>query len=375
MHGAWQVQRATSIHGGLDRLVLYSSIAALYYGVAQANYASANGALDALSAYRRATGEHAVSIQWGPWADVGMAAGETINARMKAAGLGLISPSAGLTVLQLSLRPAGQAVMAMTPVHWDTLLASSIPSLLSPFAPKYEAAGTFAADGPECVCVAPAVAISLDAIRDMVKRTSGSMVDVDAPLMDAGLDSLGAVELRNQVQQAVGSQVTLPSTLIFDYPTASSLASFLTGLAPRTAARRVANMPVASPSIPQTVSLSVVSAIVKRTAGCAVDSDAPLMDAGLDSLGAVELRNHLQQEVGAASLYRALLSLTILLLASLHFPYSLQLAQHIRTWTTRRQKALRSRQDQSVCMGRMYYCRAASIPHSRFGQLASRHAI
>jgi 3-oxoacyl-(acyl-carrier-protein) synthase len=69
--------------------------------------------------------------------------------------------------------------------------------------------------------------VSLESVLEMVKRTAGGAVDADAPLMESGVDSLGAVELRNQLQSAAGLSVALPSTLVFDYPTARQLASKL----------------------------------------------------------------------------------------------------------------------------------------------------
>ena len=50
------------------------------------------------------------------------------------------------------------------------------------------------------------------------------------PLMEAGLDSLGAVELRNTIGAHFALEV--PATLTFDYPSISAMAAFL---APRTA--------------------------------------------------------------------------------------------------------------------------------------------
>lgn len=56
-------------------------------------------------------------------------------------------------------------------------------------------------------------------------------VPPDQPLMEAGLDSLGAVDLRNALSTQFA--VELPSTVTFDYPTLPALAAFIAGLLPQ----------------------------------------------------------------------------------------------------------------------------------------------
>lgn len=59
----------------------------------------------------------------------------------------------------------------------------------------------------------------------MLSGLLGSPVPADQPLMEAGLDSIGAVELRNAVSARFG--VELPATVTFDYPSADALARYV----------------------------------------------------------------------------------------------------------------------------------------------------
>ena len=224
--GAWGLHAAGAM-SAVDIVGLFSSVAALLGGLGQTNYAAANSCLDALAESRRAHGLVANSVQWGAWAEIGMAARGTASVRMAAmeaaTGFGRISLANGLSALGTSVQPGSPSVLACVPLVWSRFLKTDdAPAFLNAFVPRVRDVG----DGPIPSTSASCRLVSLETVLEMVKRTAGGAVDADAALMEAGVDSLGAVELRNQLQSASVDQ-SLPSTLIFDHPTARQLAHVL----------------------------------------------------------------------------------------------------------------------------------------------------
>merc|ERR1712060_130765 len=63
----------------------------------------------------------------------------------------------------------------------------------------------------------------LEALSDIL----GDHVDLDSPLMASGVSSGMAVAMRGQLEEDFS--VTLPSTLLFDYPSILSVAEFVVG--------------------------------------------------------------------------------------------------------------------------------------------------
>lgn len=62
-------------------------------------------------------------------------------------------------------------------------------------------------------------------VQEVADVALSTLIGMDIPLMDAGLDSIAAVEFMNNLQAQCEMEIT--PTMIFDHPTLSSIATFL----------------------------------------------------------------------------------------------------------------------------------------------------
>jgi hypothetical protein len=78
-----------------------------------------------------------------------------------------------------------------------------VPTLLTPHQHRGRAAVRVEETAITALRTSTGAVVSLETVLALAARTTGGAVDADTPFMEAGLDSLGAVELRNQLQQAL----------------------------------------------------------------------------------------------------------------------------------------------------------------------------
>ena len=242
--------------GAADEFVLFSSIAGAIGSAGQANYAAANAALDAIAEGRRARGFAATSVGWGPWAGGGMA-GDAVAARAARGGVAAMAPRAAVAALgrvldlgqgQVGTAAAGDAAVVLADIDWTRFAPGFTGSRPSPLlAGVSEARQVLAAADAEPVPaggrggllagqlaglgVAERERVLLRVVcgeaAGVLGHESAEAVRPGAVFRDLGFDSLTAVEFRNRLGSVTG--LSLPATLVFDYPTPRLLAAWLLG--------------------------------------------------------------------------------------------------------------------------------------------------
>jgi acyl carrier protein len=234
--GAWNLHRLTADRP-LEFFVLFSSVASIIGSSGQASYAAANAFLDGLACYRTSNGLTALTINWGGWAETGMAA-RSVTARRRSTPLKLMPTASALAAMGAALSSESPQ-MCIAEIDW-ALYKSAYKS--RPFLAQVDA-------GPNTT-VAPAkdrkpgssILEKLDGapessrltlIRNFVQVLAvrvlefppGRSIDPQQPLSELGLDSLMALELRNGLAAELSQ--SLPATLLFNYPAIDDITTYV----------------------------------------------------------------------------------------------------------------------------------------------------
>jgi myxalamid-type polyketide synthase MxaE and MxaD len=237
--GAWNLHSLT-LDDPLDCFILFSSAAALFGSPGQGNYAAANAFLDALAHYRAGEGRPALSINWGPWAEVGLAARPDRGGRLESQGLASITPAQGVELLERVFR-SGVAQLGALPLslrQWRQFYPKSANSPLFTQLSQHQEHDAApprerAAIRDTILAVEPGQGRQLVIEKHLreqiahVLRLTSDEIHGSTQFQSLGFDSLMAMELRNRLETSMG--LTLPATLIWTYPTVASLGMHLAG--------------------------------------------------------------------------------------------------------------------------------------------------
>ncbi|MEM8602932.1 MAG: SDR family NAD(P)-dependent oxidoreductase, partial [Cyanobacteria bacterium P01_H01_bin.121] len=243
--GAWHLHQLT-LNQPLDFFVLFSSAASLLGSPGQGSHVAANSYLDTLAHYRRGLGLPALSINWGAWASVGAAADRQVDQHLQTQGIGTIAPDQGLDVLDYLLNRSDLTQVGVVPIQWEQFCQDGAVQTRDPLFANF---ANLVSQARARVSVSQDSTQWLSRLAKLPERQRLSelnrqiqqevsqvlglpptrSLDPQQQFFDLGMDSLMAVELKNRLETKLSRSI--PSTILFEYPTIAALTKHLKQLA------------------------------------------------------------------------------------------------------------------------------------------------
>lgn len=233
--GAWNLHELTKDQP-LDYFILFSSIASVLGSPGQANYSAGNSFLDSLAIYRVQQGLPAISINWGPWADVGMWQRTIETETAIQTGLLSINVDKGFQALALALS-SGQAQLTIAPIQWETIFSSlglyhesrflqhmiaELPKEKQPTAIALDLSGLSERDRK-----AKLKAFVTKHVKETLGMKEDSSISEETGFFDMGMDSLIAVDLKNRLQVGIGRTANISTSVVYDHHSIEKLTQHL----------------------------------------------------------------------------------------------------------------------------------------------------
>ncbi|MDC8758422.1 SDR family NAD(P)-dependent oxidoreductase [Janthinobacterium fluminis] len=216
----------------LDYFVAFSSVAAVFGNVGQADYAVANAFMDGYMRQRaarvrqgQATGR-TLSVNWPLWADGGMQVDAATLQRMRrSTGMAPLPTAPALLALRTLLAGDG--------AQWLVLHGEAAQLAHSLLRAPGQASLTSAPALPSAATPLPHAALA-DGLRDRARHWVSEVlarrlklpvarISAAAPVERYGIDSIMMTELVDEFEKSLGA---LPKTLFFEYATVDALAGY-----------------------------------------------------------------------------------------------------------------------------------------------------
>ena len=210
LQAAWILQRALA-EESLDFFVLCSSAAALIPSPLVGAYAAANACLDALVERRRRAGQPGLSIAFGPWAEIGMAAEYQQQQARSSSSPSTMTPMKTADALHLigQLWQGTCGRPAILPIDWSLWQTRYKRLLDQPLFARFAAPAAARAEGadldPAADVASLPVAVQgeglLAGLSRLIQQVLGHQgeLDVEKSFSELGVDSLMAFEAKEKI--------------------------------------------------------------------------------------------------------------------------------------------------------------------------------
>ena len=225
--------------------------------------------------------------------------------KIKLSGIHPISPEEGLAALNIFSRPQFSFLCArvVAKINWKTILIQNRPNpyLFEDFLQQINHSNSaktkeIEIDNEQLKAVLPIT------ITNIIKRFLDREVSRNEPLLQAGIDSLGAIEIKSQIERLAG--LDLPATMLLDYPTIEEIEKYLTSSIQKKMKETQKQIPATSIQFIKNGNLAartkkdinaLILKILEKYSKQKVDGVTDLVTAGLDSLAVQRVVDDLSQ--------------------------------------------------------------------------------
>lgn len=214
----------------LDFLVFFSSSASLLGGRGQSNYAAANGFLDGLAHLRQQQGKRTLSINWGPFHTVGMAANLT-SALEQQGYLSLDQASLGIIDVLLEHQ---LTQISPCPMDWDLYFKHALKqpwlsTQVKPTRPQDQRFLHSLKEHSQSERVTILSDVLCEITADVLALESTEKISAHDHLFSLGVDSLMSLEIRHRIHDKLQCEtLSISIDYFINDPSIHKIAQYIT---------------------------------------------------------------------------------------------------------------------------------------------------